>query len=111
MTQDVERTFKSSLVRRLLGYSLPYWRWMLLSLILILVLSGLINYLPVLIKRITDSCLLNHDISADDRLKKLTQLSGLYLILAFVGHAIRYLQGWLTAWLGQRKVKRLAAAS
>jgi len=104
MRQEVEQTVKSGLARRLLSYSLPYWRWMLLSLILILVLSGLINYLPVLIKQITDSCLLNHDIAADDRLKNLTRLSGLYLILAFVGHAIRYLQGWLTAWLGQRIV-------
>jgi ATP-binding cassette subfamily B protein len=104
MTQDVERASKSGLARRLMGYSLPYWRWMLLSLILILVLSGLINYLPVLIKRITDSCLLNHEIAADDRLKKLIRLGWLYLMLAFGGHFIRYIQGWLTAWLGQRIV-------
>jgi ATP-binding cassette subfamily B multidrug efflux pump len=104
MTQDAESPRKSRLARRLLSYSLPYWRWMLLSLILILILSGLINYLPVLIKRITDSCLLNHDVTANERIGKLTYLSWMYLVLALVGHSIRYVQGLLTAWLGQRIV-------
>jgi ATP-binding cassette subfamily B multidrug efflux pump len=101
MMQDMKPSPKSGLARRLLHYSLPYWRGMLLSLILILAVSAMINYLPVLIKRITDSCLLNHEIAADDRLKQLTQLSGLYLILAIGGHFIGYFQGLLTAWLGQ----------
>lgn len=104
MTQDAESAPKSGLARRLLRYSLPYWRWMLLSLILILILSGLINYLPVLIKRITDSVLLNNEISASERLKMLTQLSWIYLMLAFFGYLIGYVQGLLTAWLGQRIV-------
>jgi ATP-binding cassette, subfamily B, multidrug efflux pump len=104
MRQDVESPHKSGLARRLLRYSLPYWRWMLLSLVLILTLSGLINYLPVLIKRITDSCLLNHNAAVEDRLKKLTHLSWMYLVLALGGHSIRYVQGLLTAWLGQRIV-------
>jgi ATP-binding cassette subfamily B protein len=102
MMQNMKLSPKSGLARRLLHYSLPYWRGMLLSLILILTLSAMINYLPVLIKQITDSCLLNHEIAADDRLKQLTQLSGLYLILAIGGHFTRYFQGLLTAWLGQR---------
>jgi ATP-binding cassette subfamily B multidrug efflux pump len=104
MTKDAESPHKSRLARRLLRYSLPYWRWMLLSLILILILSGLINYLPVLIKRITDSCLLNRNVAADDRIRKLAYLSWVYLVLALVGHSIRYVQGLLTAWLGQRIV-------
>jgi len=102
MTENVKTSPKSGLTRRLLVYSLPYWRPMLLSLILILVLSALINYLPVLIKQITDFCLLNNEIAADDRLKELTRLSGIYLMLAAAGHVIHYLQGLLTAWLGQR---------
>lgn len=102
MTENMKTSPKSGLTRRLLVYSLPYWRWMLLSLILILFLSALINYLPVVIKRITDYCLLNNEIAAKDRLKELTRLSGLYLMLAAVGHVIHYIQGLLTAWLGQR---------
>ena len=104
MMQDVESAPKFGLARRLLRYSLPYWRWMLLALILILILSGLVNYLPVLIKRITDSCLLNHDAAVNERLSKLSYLSWMYLILALVGYSISYVQGLLTAWLGQRIV-------
>jgi ATP-binding cassette subfamily B multidrug efflux pump len=104
MMQDVESAPKSGLARRMLRYSLPYWRWMLLSLVLILILSGLVNYLPVLIKRITDSCLLNHNVATGERLSKLSHLSWMYLILALIGYSISYVQGLLTAWLGQRIV-------
>jgi len=102
MTESAKTSGKSGLTWRLLTYSLPYWRWMLLSLILILVLSALINYLPVLIKQITDGCLLNDELAAEDRLRELTRLGGLYLMLAAAGHVIHYMQGLLTAWLGQR---------
>ena len=102
MTENMKTSPRPGLTRRLLVYSLPYWRSMLLSLILILFLSALINYLPVVIKRITDYCLLNNEIAAEDRLKELTRLSGLYLMLAAAGHVIHYIQGLLTAWLGQR---------
>lgn len=102
MTERVKTPAKSGLALRLLRYSLPYWRGMLVSLVLILIISAMINYLPVLIKRMTDSCLLNREIAADDRLKGLTRLSGLYLALALGGHLIGYVQAMLTAWLGQR---------
>ena len=42
MTENIKTSPKSGLTRRLLIYSLPYWRPMLLSLALILVLSALI---------------------------------------------------------------------
>lgn len=103
MSESLKTTSpKSGLARRLLAYSLPYWPWMLLSLILILIISAMINYLPVLIKRMTDSYLLNQEMAADDRIKGLTQLSGVYLALALGGHLIGYVQALLTAWLGQR---------
>lgn len=102
MTENGKTSPKSGLALRLLRYSLPYWRVMLLSLILILTISAMINYLPVLIKRMTDSCLLNQEIAAEERLKGLTWLSMLYIGLALGGHLIGYGQAMLTAWLGQR---------
>ncbi len=102
MTESVKTPAKSRLARRLLRYSLPYWRWMLVSVILILIISAMINYLPVLIKRMTDSCLLNKELAADERLTGLTRLSMLYIALALGGHMIGYVQALLTAWLGQR---------
>jgi ATP-binding cassette, subfamily B, multidrug efflux pump len=96
--------------RRLLPFARPYWRGMLLALILILCVSGMVNYLPVLIKRIIDSCLLNQSLDSATRLHKLTRLGGLYLGLALGGHLIRYAQGVLTAWLGQRIIYDLRVA-
>jgi len=102
MSETMKTSPKSGLALRLLRYSLPYWRGMLLSLVLILIISAMINYLPVLIKRMTDSCLLNQEIAADERLKGLTRLSIIYIALALGGHLIGYVQALLTAWLGQR---------
>jgi len=102
--QNSKSPSKSGLSLRLLSYTLPYWRWMLLSLVLILIFSVTVNYLPVLIKMVTDSCLLNNEISSGNRLKMLRQLSLIYLILTITGHAIRYIQGIITAWLGERIV-------
>ena len=48
------------LARRLLAFAWPYWPLMLLALVLILIMSGLVNYLPILIKRMTDDCLIVH---------------------------------------------------
>jgi len=83
---------------------------MLLALILILCVSGMVNFLPVLIKRIIDSCLLNQSLDSATRLQTLTRLGGLYLGLALGGHLIRYAQGVLTAWLGQRIIYDLRVA-
>jgi len=96
--------------RRLLPFARPYWRGMLLALILILCVSGMVNFLPVLIKRIIDSCLLNQSLDSATRLQTLTRLGGLYLGLALGGHLIRYAQGVLTAWLGQRIIYDLRVA-
>jgi ATP-binding cassette subfamily B protein len=93
---------KSSLARRLLRYALPYKHWLLLSLVLILAVSGSINYLPVLIKRLTDSCLLDTAASGATRMERLGHIALLYLIIAVAGYSLRYLQGLLTAWIGQK---------
>ncbi|UCD52863.1 MAG: ABC transporter ATP-binding protein [Phycisphaerales bacterium] len=109
MKPNLEQLPTSGLARRLLAYGRPYWGEMLLSLILILAVSAMVNYLPVLVKRITDSCLLNRDMAADARLRQLTRISALYVVLAIGGHVIRYLQGLLTAWVGQRIIYDLRA--
>jgi ATP-binding cassette subfamily B protein len=90
------------MAKRFLAYSLPYWRSLLLAFGLILFTSLAINYLPVLIQRITDSCLMDDARPAAERLELLTKLSVLYISIAALGHLVRYLQGLLTAWIGQK---------
>ena len=101
---------KRGLAGRLLRYALPYWKALLISLGLILVVSASINYLPVLIKQLTDQCLLDTTTTAELRLERLGQIGLLYLGIAVVGYTLRYLQGILTAWIGQRIIYDLRVA-
>ena len=101
---------KSRLANRLLRYALPYWRALGASLLMIMAVSVLINYLPVLIKQLTDTCLLDTAASAETRLDRLAHLSLIYLIIAVAGYSLRYLQGILTAWIGQQIIYDLRIA-
>ena len=96
--------------RRLLSYSAPYWRFLALALGLILFTSLAINYLPVLIQRITDQCLLNTGSPVAERMELLLRLALIYIIIAAVSHSIRYAQAMLTAWIGQKIIYDLRLA-
>ncbi|MEN8255447.1 MAG: ABC transporter transmembrane domain-containing protein, partial [Verrucomicrobiota bacterium] len=97
------------MAKRLLAYSLPYWRALLVALGLIIFTSLTINYLPVLIQRMTDQCLVGGggQGTRGERIDLLTKLGILYISIAAIGHAVRYLQGMLTAWIGQRIIQDL----
>ena len=90
------------MAKRLLAYSLPYWRALLVALALILFTSLSINFLPVLIQRMTDHCLMDTSSPAAERIDLLMKLGILYISIAAIGHGVRYLQGMLTAWIGQK---------
>lgn len=90
--------------KRLLRYALPYRKELLVALVLVLAVSASVNYLPVLIKQLTDRCLLNTSLPGAERLDLLGKLSLTYLGIALTGYVLRYLQGLLTAWIGQRIV-------
>lgn len=90
------------LAKRLLAYSLPYWRWLIVAFAMILFTSLTINYLPILIQRITDQCLMDAARPAPERLDLLLKLGILYISIAAIGHLVRYFQGLLTAWIGQK---------
>ncbi len=90
------------LAKRLFAYSLPYWRALALALALIVGTSLAINFLPVLIQRMTDQCLMDTARPAGERIDLLMKLSILYISIAAIGHGVRYFQGLLTAWIGQK---------
>lgn len=91
-----------NMAKRLFSYSLPYWRTLVLAFAMILGTSLAINYLPVLIQRMTDSCLMDTTRPVDERMDLLMKLSILYISIAGVGHLVRYFQGLITAWIGQK---------
>ncbi len=110
MSKQKRTSWNAGATRRLLAYARPYARWMAVALALIVLMSGLVNYLPVLIMQITDTCLLNKEATVDVRISRLGQLSLLYISFALIGHILRYGQGILTAWLGQRIIYDLRMA-
>ena len=91
-----------NIARQLLVYVYPYRLWLIGAFFLILSTSLAINYLPIIIQKITDECLMNFNANPEERLFLLGQLSLLYIIIAGVGHLVRYFQGLLTAYIGQR---------
>lgn len=95
---------KRGLTGRLLRYALPYWPWLILSLALVLAVSASVNYLPVLIKQLTDRCLLDTATPAASRIDLLGKIALTYLGVALAGYILRYGQGLLTAWIGQKIV-------
>ena len=98
------------LTHQLLTYIRPYRLWLTGAFLLILSTSLAINYLPLIIQRITDDCLMHSDQPVDQRLELLGKLSLLYVGIAGIGHFVRYLQGLLTAYIGQRIIYDLRLA-
>lgn len=88
--------------RRLLSYCAPYAGWLTAAFLLIVFATAVVNYLPVLLQRITDDCLVDARTPVEGRIRLLTQLGLLYVLLAGIGHATRYGQALLTAWIGQK---------
>ena len=90
------------IIKRLLLYSKPYIGLLTFAFLLIIITTIAINFLPVIIQKITDDCLINNNKSFDERFNLLTKLSFLYIIIAASGHFIRYIQGLITAFVGQK---------
>ena len=88
--------------KRLLSYCLPYTGILSFAFILIVLTTVAINFLPVIIQKITDQCLITQNPNIDERLNLLVKLSILYISIAGLGHLIKYLQGLLTAYIGQK---------
>jgi ATP-binding cassette subfamily B protein len=92
------------LFRRLLRYARPYLKPMLAALVMILGTALAINFLPVLIQRGIDNYLDAGEggLSPAARIDGITRIGFVYLGLAAFGFLLRYAQGLLTAWIGQR---------
>ncbi|MDF7824647.1 ABC transporter ATP-binding protein [Pontiellaceae bacterium B12227] len=96
--------------RRFLSYAKPYSGWLALAFSLIMFTTLSINFLPVLLQRITDDVLRNDASPLDERLDQLLHLGLIYISIAAVGYVVRYLQTLLTAWIGQKIIYDLRLA-
>lgn len=99
------------LAKRLLRYVWPYYKLMIVALLLIVVVSLTINYLPILIRNATDKYLAlgaGH-LSDQERLFGLYKVGALYIAVAIAGYLTRYGQGLLISYIGQKIIRDLRA--
>jgi ATP-binding cassette subfamily B protein len=96
------RLFDGALLRRMIGYIRPY-AWLMLAATLVVVpLSLLGNTLPLLIRDATDHFLVATDLDAATRWQGLLHIARLYLLIGFGAFLMRFAQGYLLSWLGQK---------
>lgn len=107
------KAYDSRLMKRLLRYLKPYWRFVGASLALLVVDSLLQSIGPLITKMAVDRYLVparGASVSfawftnrlPDDALSGLAQLASLYFAVVIVGFAFDFAQTYLMQWTGQR---------
>jgi ATP-binding cassette subfamily B multidrug efflux pump len=90
------KAYDARLVKRLLGYLRPYWSTVVIAAILLLLGSLLQIAVPYLIQIAIDDYLAVKDIEG------LNYLALVFAAVLLGGGAVRYVQTYLTIWLGQQ---------
>ena len=85
------------LIKRLLKYVRPYWGYVIFSLILLMVVSGVVVARPYIVKIAID----NH-ILGDGNFNNIIQLVIIYFTIITMGFAANYLQNYLLNYASQR---------
>lgn len=98
------REVRTSLVlRRMIPFFRPYRRYIVCSLTLILIESGLALSFPLLLRRVIDEAIPRHDVGL------LTLLCGTMIGLGLLASAMAVGESALRNWIGQRVVADLRA--
>lgn len=98
----ISRSFDADLMKRLLRYLRPYRGRVILSVGLLLLLSGLALVGPYIIKVAIDRAIAAENVPADERLRTLTLMGCLFLFVLVLEFALRYVQVLITQLVGQR---------
>lgn len=99
------RLFDRRLLARLLYYIRPYRGLMLMAFLLVIPMTLLMNYLPMLIKQAVDNFLIpSGEMSPGDRIAGLIMIAWKFLGIASVVFFIRFSHGYLMTLIGQRMI-------
>ncbi len=90
------KVYDARLARRLLGYLAPYRKVVVLSVILLLLVSGLQLVGPFLTKIAIDNYIKNGDMGG------LARIAGIFLLVLLAQFLLAFLQTYLMNWTGQR---------
>ncbi len=92
----VGKVYDHRLMRRLLRYGRPYWYLILLAVGMIILAAGMETVGPYLIKVAVDAHIVTGDYAG------LLEIVALYVGILGANFLIKYIQIWLTQYLGQR---------
>ncbi len=106
--QELGKVYDSRLMKRLLAYARPYWRLILLSILLLLVLSVIDLARPYLIKVAIDDYILGPTQAGeglrDNHIQALVRLGWFLFAILTLGFVLNYVQVYLLQYTGQRIV-------
>ncbi|RPI21833.1 MAG: ABC transporter ATP-binding protein [Acidobacteria bacterium] len=90
------KAYDARLARRLLKYLRPYWKVVIVSVFLLLLVSALQLVGPYLTKVAIDRYIKEHDVDG------LTRIAGLFLLLLLFQLLVAFFQTYLMNWTGQK---------
>jgi len=113
------KSFDPRLARRILRYTLPYWKVVAVGLLALFITTLTANVLPLVMKYAIDHALVPRAATAlAERYRVILIASAIFILVRLLDFAARYVQVYALAWLGQhvlfdmrsdifRKIQRL----
>lgn len=92
---DYEKSIQGNILMRLMSYAKPYWHWMLTALILVLLITGLELYRPILVGNAIDEFMHTGNFSG------VQKTAIIYLLVLLVSFVLNFLQAWILQLAGQ----------
>ncbi|SHO54057.1 ABC transporter ATP-binding protein [Anaerocolumna xylanovorans] len=86
---------KRNVLKRLLAYAGPYWLWVAFSLILVLCITGLELYRPILVGQVIDEFITKKNFSG------VRHIALIYLLVLLASFVCNFLQTWILSLTGQ----------
>lgn len=115
MTDHVEsdipgKLFDRRLIARMTRYVKPYLRRMLIAFALIVPMTLLMNYLPLLVKKAIDDYMIPAGgLAMHERIDGLESIAWTFLSIALVVFVLRFVHGYVMTWIGQRIIYDMRA--
>jgi ATP-binding cassette, subfamily B, multidrug efflux pump len=88
--------------QRIAKYTLPYWKWVTLAIVLSLIITGCSLALPYLMRLAVDGFITNQQLDLGERLSGVAGLAGFFFLLMVADFFANFLQVVVLEWAGQR---------
>jgi len=88
--------------QRIAKYTLPYWKWVTLAIVLSLIITACSLALPYLMRLAVDGFITNQQLDLGERLSGVAGLAGFFFLLMVADFFANFLQVVVLEWAGQR---------